>query len=144
MKFINITNQFKILLVIIFIAKIIATNLDSKKFLFKNKVKSSTSIESDSILVRVRQLIHEISNSKLKSENLSIKKKIAGALPEGYPEEMIKNAKKMRYDKKAWSPLMSFPTEIWRFCIFPMFKLNYKTYCNNQFSTGTPDEINGK
>jgi hypothetical protein len=88
-------------------------------------------------------LIKEISTERLKSDNLAIKKKIAGVLPDGYPEQMVVNAKKMRMNKRNWSPLMSYPTELWRFCLFPVFKVNYKSHCENQYTTGTEDEING-
>ena len=114
--------------------------LKTKKFMTETEEK----MNSDSILDRVRLLIREISNTRLKSDNLNAKKKFAGALPEGYPEQMIENAKKMRLNKRSWSSLMAFPTEVWRFCLFPLFKVNYKKHCQNQFSTGIEDEVNGK
>lgn len=135
MKFVSI----KFLAFFLVIIKQIIAAKSSNKFLSS----SQTDLSSDSILERVRLLIKEISNKRLKSEDLNIKKKLAGVLPEGYPEEMVKNAKKMRYDKKLWSPLMSFPTEVWRFCLFPLFKVNYQKFCRNQYMTGTEDEING-
>ena len=96
MKFLII---FKFVLLILIINTGLSLRTNSKKFMSK----SETKINSDSVLDRVRTLIREISNTRLKSENLNIKKKQVGVLPEGYPEEMIKNAKKMRMDKKLWS-----------------------------------------
>ena len=138
MKFVKIFLSF--ILIITFIPyEVKSENLKSNTFLKSNlKLK----IDSNSILDRVRGLIREISNQHLKSASLSIKKKIAGVLPEGYPQEMIDNAKKMRHNKKIWSSLMSFPTEVWRFCLFPNFKVNYKNWCMSQFPTGTKDEQN--
>ena len=135
--------KFLILLKLVVLITIFYSSLSlqsqSKKFM----IKSETKMDADTILTRVRDFIREISNTRLKSDNLMSKRKLAGVLPEGYPEEMIKNAKKMRLDKKAWSPLLAFPTEVWRFCLFPYFKINYKKFCNNQYSTGVQDEING-
>ena len=116
-----------------------SANLKLNTFL---KSKISLKLNSDSILARIRTLIKEISNEHLKSNNFAIKKKIVGSLPEGYPQEMIDNAKKMRNNKELWSPLMLFPTKLWRFCLFPMFKINYKNWCISQFPTGSKEELN--
>lgn len=140
MKFINPIAFFAILIVLFNITSVNNITTESKKFLTKSK----TELNSDSIYARIRALIMEISNQRLKAENLTVKKKIAGALPDGYPEIMIRNARRHRSDKKFWAELMGFPTEVWRFCLFPLFKINYKKHCTNQYSTGTEDEINGK
>lgn len=78
--------------------------------------------------------------SKLKSNNIYQKRKESGSLPEGYPENMIKNAKKNRENKENWKNLMSYPTEIWRFCVYPVFKMNYINWCNNLYLTKSKNE----
>jgi hypothetical protein len=107
-------------------------------------MKLKALLDSDSILKRIRDIIHDLSNAKLKTHNLNVKKRIAGALPDGYPKEMIENAKRMHLDKKKWAPLMSYPTEVWRFCLFPQFKVNYKNWCVSQFMTGEKEELTCK
>jgi hypothetical protein len=84
------------------------------------------------------------SNKWLKKRNLSAKMKYAGALNDAYSEDLINKAKKSRSDREAWSRVMAYPTEVWRFCIYPYFKVNYKTQCKSEYATATSDEINGK
>lgn len=127
MKFINLLQFLPYILLII--------KAISMKIEFENPATNppSHSNPSDAVYRRVIDYINKIAEEKMKSSDLMKKKKIAGALPEGFPEETIKKALETRDDKKKWNKIMKLPTEIYRFCLYPLTKVNYVKWCNNNF-----------
>jgi hypothetical protein len=88
---------------------------------------------SDAVLKRIVEYVHSLAEEKMKSSNIMSKKKINGALPEGFPQETIEKALESRSDKKKWRPVLALPTEMYRTCLFPFSKVNYVKWCNNNF-----------
>jgi hypothetical protein len=88
---------------------------------------------SDTVYKRILEYINSLAEEKMKSSNILAKKKITGALPEGYPEETVQKALDTRNDKKKWRPVLGLPTELYKMCLFPFSKVNYVKWCNNNF-----------
>jgi hypothetical protein len=88
---------------------------------------------SDVVYKRILEYINSLAEEKMKSSNIMAKKKITGALPEGYPEETVQKALDTRNDKKRWRPVLGLPTELYKMCLFPFAKVNYVKWCNNNF-----------
>jgi hypothetical protein len=108
----------------------------------KNKIdKQKIIVNEDQFLKRFRLYMKEIAINRIKSDNMYRKKLLTGKLEEGYPDAMIKEAKKFHQNKENWKNLMSFPTELWRTCIFPVHKMNYLKWCQNLYATKTQIEL---
>lgn len=88
---------------------------------------------SDAVHKRILDYINELAEEKMKSSNMMAKKKIAGALPEGFRKETIQRALDTRNDKRKWRQTLGLPTELYRMCLFPFAKVNYVKWCNNNF-----------
>ena len=88
---------------------------------------------SDAVHKRILDYINTLAEEKMKSSNMMAKKKIAGALPEGFPQDTIQRALDTRNDKRKWRQILGLPTELYRMCLFPFAKVNYVKWCNNNF-----------
>ncbi len=88
---------------------------------------------SDAVHKRIQDYINSLAEEKMKSSNIMAKKKIAGALPEGFPQETIQKALNTRNDKNKWRPVLGLPTELYRMCLYPFAKVNFVKWCNNNF-----------
>lgn len=123
-----------ILLVSLIVISIVVSQVSEKK---KTKSPSSKPEHppnpSDAVWARIESNIMAIAEEKMKSSDLMRKKKLAGVLPEGYPEETVKAALATRNNKKVWNPILRSPTELYRMCLYPYAKVNYVKWCNNNF-----------
>lgn len=90
---------------------------------------------------RFRDNMKELATRRLKSENFYQKRLQSGQLPEGFPESMVKEAKKFRENKDNWKHLMAFPTEVWRGCLYPPTKMNYLSWCRSLYASKTELEL---
>jgi hypothetical protein len=90
--------------------------------------------EPDKELERIRNKMYEIADEMSGKTNLMNKRIMVGDLPDSFPKEMREKARKLRQDKSQWEQFMLYPTATWRMCIFPNFKINYVSYCNQKFS----------
>ena len=88
---------------------------------------------SDAVYNRVKDYINELAEDKMKTADLMSKKKLAGALPDGFSQDTIDRALETRADLKRWRPILSIPTEMYRICVFPNTKVNYSKWCSNNF-----------
>jgi len=88
---------------------------------------------SDAVYKRIKDYIQTLAEKKMKTSDLMAKRKISGALPEGFPEETIEKALETRNDKKKWQNILGLPTEVYKMCVFPFAKVNYVKWCNNNF-----------
>ena len=88
---------------------------------------------SDAVYKRIQEYIHSLAEEQMKSKDIMKKRKLAGALPEGFPEDVVKNALKTRKDKSKWWPILGIPTEYYRICLYPFARVNYVKWCNNNF-----------
>jgi hypothetical protein len=89
--------------------------------------------QNDVISKKISNFILQFAEDKMKSTNLSVKRRMVGALPEGYPQESIDRALKSRQDIKRWNYLLSKPTELYRVCLYPQSRVNYVKWCRNNF-----------
>jgi hypothetical protein len=88
---------------------------------------------ADGVYKRVLDHINKIAEERMKSSNLMEKKKQNGALPEGFPDDLIAKAEESRKDTKKWKPIMGIPVELHRICLYPYAKINYVKWCDNNF-----------
>lgn len=88
---------------------------------------------SDTIYKRIVGYIYSMAEDSMKSSDLLVKKKISGALPEGYPDQTRRLALKTRDDIVKWRKTLGLPTELFRTCIYPNTKINYIKWCSNNF-----------
>lgn len=88
---------------------------------------------SDSSFKRILEYVTKLAEDKMKSSNLPAKQKIAGSLPDGYPDAMIEKARNQRDQKKKYNRIMRLPTEMYRMCVYPFAKINYSKWCANSF-----------
>lgn len=93
----------------------------------------SKSSPSDSVYKRIVGYINSIAEDSMKSSDLLSKKKIAGSLPEGYPDQTRRLALKSRDDIAKWKRILGLPTELFRLCVYPNSKINYSKWCSNNF-----------
>lgn len=89
-------------------------------------------VDSD-IYVEVQGLIKKFAEQKSKTSNIEVKRRLIGILPEGYPQETVERALKIRKDRRRWNKVMMIPTELYRMCIYPTARVNYEKWCNNVF-----------
>ena len=123
------------------ITKITEKNSVLNEKISNKKEKQKIVTENDAFMIRFISYIKEFSTKRIRSENLYRKRLQSGNLQEGYPENMVKEAKKFRDNKENWKNLMSLPTAIWRSCIFPLNKMNYLNWCQNLYASKTKKEI---
>ena len=89
-------------------------------------------VDSDMYL-EVQGLIKKFAEMKSQTSNIEVKRRLIGILPEGYPQETVDRALKIRKDRKKWNRVMMIPTELYRMCIYPFARVNYEKWCNNVF-----------
>jgi hypothetical protein len=88
---------------------------------------------ADTIFNNILNNIYSLAEKSMKSSDLLQKKKIAGALPEGYPSQTRKLALKTRDDLTKWKRIIDKPTELYRTCLYSNSNVNYYKWCNNNF-----------
>ena len=123
---------------------------DKKKILKKkpNPTKPPSNTQggpkiNDPILQKIRDRVQEFAIISMTNSNLLNKKKLAGALnPEHYTKELIEANIKNHYDKSKWSDIMLLPTKVYKFCIFPNFQLNYRSWCNSKYASIPEKSVN--
>ena len=93
-----------------------------------NKIK----VDAD-VYLEVQGLIKKFAEEKSKTSNIEVKRRLIGILPEGYPQETVERALKIRKDRKRWNKVMMIPTELYRVCIYPTARVNYEKWCNNVY-----------
>jgi hypothetical protein len=128
----------------VIIAKETEKNFKKISKLAKNKVNNNDQDKKNStnpFMKRFRDNMKEIATKRLKSDNLYQKRLQSGQLPEGYPDSMVREARKFRENKENWKHLMSFPTEVWRGCVYPPNKMNYLNWCRSLYASKTELEI---
>jgi hypothetical protein len=106
----------------------------------------NNSFQSDDktdVYKEVRGLISKLADQKMKDSNIEVKRRLIGILPEGYPQETVERALKIRKDRKRWNKYMMVPTELYRFCPYPFARVNYEKWCNNVY-LGAKKKISSK
>lgn len=128
--------KFRALPILIFILinsiTLLAIKEKSQKTATRNH-DDEQSTATDPVYKRIVGYIYSMAEDSMKSSDLLTKKKIAGALPEGYPSQTRKLALKTRDDIEKWRKTLGLPSELFRFCIYPNSKINYNKWCNNNF-----------
>ena len=76
--------------------------------------------------------------------DLERKRKLAGYLNPRYPKEIRKKAINMHYDKKLWNNIMLYRTKIYRFCIFPFYKISFVSWCEDKYTLDMRKRTNCK
>ena len=99
----------------------------------KNKATEVPASAGDGIFKNIIKYIYSFAEDSMKSSDLLKKKKIAGALPEGYPAQTRKLALKTRDDMDKWKRIIDIPTELYRTCLYSNSNVNYYKWCNNNF-----------
>jgi hypothetical protein len=99
--------------------------------------------QSDAAFNRIEDIIKKMAEALMKSSDVLSKRKKAGSLPDGYPDQMKKDAEGTRDNKNEWNPVMNEPTDMHRVCIYPNDKVNYHKYCKNTF-TGMKNKEDGR
>lgn len=108
-----------------------------------NKIHSLDEYPTDDEFTqKVRDYIYTYANDELNNVDIKAKMIKNGLLPEGYPKQMIKNARKIHDDKSNWRKVMSYPTEIWGFCIYPKYKVNSINWCTQIYSLTDSTKLN--
>jgi hypothetical protein len=67
----------------------------------------------------------------MKSSNMVNKGKSIGILPFNSPKHMKERAKFSRKNLEIYGNIMSNPIDIYRSCIYPVAKINYRNWCKN-------------
>ena len=88
---------------------------------------------ADTIFKRIIDYIYSMAENSMKTSDLLKKKKIAGALPEGYSAETRKLALKSRDDFTKWKRILDIPVDLYRVCLYSNSNINYYKWCNNNF-----------
>lgn len=105
----------------------------------KNELKKS---DSDFELEKIRNEVLTLAVDNMKSESKAKKGKANGAFG-NFANKFLKNkGKQSRKDKKLWG-FMNDPQEVYQFCVFPTYKVNFKKWCENSY-LGKPVKLNGK
>ena len=98
----------------------------------------------DKTLERIRDYMWDIAIKTDRRTNLAKKRLEIGILPDEYPSIMKNKALRVRTDLNMWEKVMLYPTAVWRMCIFPNFKINYVSWCNQNLAlTKTKIKLNG-
>jgi hypothetical protein len=103
-----------------------------------NKMK----VDAD-VYLEVQGLIKKFAEEKSKTSNIEVKRRLIGILPEGYPQETVERALKIRKDRRRWNKVMMIPTELYRVCLYPTARVNYEKWCNNVY-VGAKTKITSK
>jgi hypothetical protein len=64
-----------------------------------------------------------------------LKKKQNGVLPDGALKQNREAALKQREDRTIWNPILSLPTKLYKYCIYPPSKVGYPRFCKNSYLT---------
>jgi hypothetical protein len=94
---------------------------------------STPTTPADNVFSEILKNIYALAEKSMKTSDLLQKKKIAGALPEGYPDQTRKLALKTRDDFTHWKRIIDKPTELYRTCLYSNSNVNYYKWCNNNF-----------
>ena len=127
MKFI-----YNVVLIFFFIAKIRSQYDEECEEL--NNPSELNELDPDKTLERIRDYMWDIADNISMKPNLLKKKLKLGILPDEYPIYMKNRAKKVRPDRQRWEDVMLYPTSVWRSCIYPNFKINYKSWCREKMT----------
>ena len=118
-----------ILITLCTISSFISVQFKSKAREFQKPPVSS----ADGIYNNIIKSIYSFAEDSMKSSDLLKKKKISGALPEGYPAATRKLALKSRDDMTKWKRVIDIPTQLYRTCLYSNNNVNYYKWCNNNF-----------
>lgn len=88
----------------------------------------------------LKEMVLELAREKMKSSNVLTKAKSVGVLPQNSPAHMKKRAQFSRNNLDIFGNVMSYPIDIYRSCIYPVAKINYRNWCKN-VNFGHPDKI---
>jgi len=103
--------------------------------------------EKDGVIKTItgwRDLFYEVARENMKSINMRLKAKSNGILPSSDPAEMRSKAFDSRKDNKIFGNVMNIPIEVYRSCIYPFNKVNYKKWCANIHFGNAEKAINCK
>lgn len=131
MKFI-----YNVVLIFFFIEKILSQFQEDCE-----ELKSQTElneIDPDKTLEKIRDYMWDLADNISMKPNLLRKKLKLGILPDEYPINMKIRAKKVRADRERWEDVMLYPTSVWRSCVYPNFKINYKSWCRQKMPIQDP------
>ena len=90
----------------------------------------------DLVFASIQQKIYEVAEEQMKSANYAQKRRSSGSLPDGFPEELRQAAKEHRENKSLWMNIMAYPTELFKFCIYPSSKVSFVKWCGKTFFNG--------
>lgn len=107
----------------------------------KKESNESDAISGEVVYNRIRSIIQSLAKVSMSKSNLSIKKKLVGALSDAYPKNLIEIAKKKHYDKERWKGIMAMPTKLYKFCIYPSYTLNYSKWCEERYATKSQQKL---
>ena len=143
MKLLN--NESQIIIIIILFAVVYSSEFtkSSIKNIASKPVAESDLSKDDKVLNRIQEYIFKYADRISKGSDLKLKRKINGQLTDKYPKIMVKNAQKNRLNRDYWSKLLSYPTEVWRICVYPeyMFKLNVMNWCDQKYGNKHPKKL---
>ena len=91
-----------------------------------------------------RELFYEVARENMKSSDLKIKAKQNGILASSDPAEMRSRAFDSRKNNDIFGHIMNVPIEVYRSCIYPFNKVNYKKWCANVHFGNSEKSVNCK
>lgn len=142
MKFKEIEKMIIIKLFLILYIIDISSEASTKNRQYETELNSYP--ESDKQLEQLRLDIYKIAEEVSKNSDIYKKSIEIGELPDSFPEQMRKKAKKVRLDRERWNTVMLYPTAVWRMCLYPNFKINYVSYCRQKLGLSkTKIKLNG-
>jgi len=147
MKYSEINTQLLIIFVLILVVNSQYSRLNTNSLILNNS-KSNSKLNileipvDDQTAQNIKDNILKYAEKSMKSSNISKKKLLVGQLPDGYSSEMRLRALRNRNMKSNWKNVMSYPTEVWAFCIYPSYKVNFLTWCDQIYSVNNKSKIN--
>lgn len=85
------------------------------------------------ITQRIKENIRFFASKRLTGDKYKRSRNL-GLVSDEYSENMQKDSLKVRKDISKWSNIMSYPTELWRHCVFPYFKMSFLNFCNKSYA----------
>jgi len=106
------------------------------------KTESLALADTTKTVATLREKIYSLARENLKSSDVHFKSKEFGVLFGNIPQHMKNRALKSRKNEDIFGPIMNYPIEVYRTCIYPSADVNYVKWCQN-VNFGNSDKMLG-